>query len=351
MSSRKWSCIINAIYPWIHNLHGADPPGLPVSPHSASMHTHTTVENAFRCQRVAVNQSLLWPPHLFPSPQGGNVLCFILSSHHLFLLKEQALFCLGLLQVALGGRGGGILSRGLWGKPHSWFLSTPRTMVSQRYHKQRKVMQPCVMGAGPIFMPRFWISWRSKALWTTGIIHCTRYQMPNTDFLKSTWETNQNDLLKKKKGSYRYVFNNNRAGNFALLDIYPAYLPAGIPQVHLNACWATWVWDTLRFHKPSKVSWGQRLDKIPLRETPLSIKNGVILSVGNELLLQSKIIPEPGTAGVVLMNNGSNPSPSDCLSVEDLVCFAQHWENSPQMTWSKLFLTYLPPPHNAFDDK
>lgn len=91
------------------------------------------------------------------------------------------------------------------------------------------------------------------------------------------------------------------------------------------------------------------MDKIPLRETPLSIKNGVILSVGNELLFQSKIIPEPGTAGVVLMNNGSNPSPSDCLSVEDSVRFAQHWENSPQMTWSKLFLTYLPPPHNAFD--
>lgn len=42
-----------------------------------------------------------------------------------------------------------------------------------------------------------------------------------------------------KKGSYRYVFNNNRAGNFALLDIYPAYLPAGIPQVHWNTRWAT----------------------------------------------------------------------------------------------------------------
>lgn len=95
LSSCKWSCIINAIYPWIHNLHEADPPGLSISLPSASMHTHTTVENAFRCQRVAVNQSLLWPPPLFLSPQGGNVLCFILFSHHLFLLKEQAFFVWG----------------------------------------------------------------------------------------------------------------------------------------------------------------------------------------------------------------------------------------------------------------
>lgn len=237
MRSCKWSCIINAIYPRIHNPHGADPPGLPVSLCSASMHTHTTAENAFKCQRVAVNQSLLWPTPLFPSPQGGQRSVFYSFQPSFISSERTSLLCLGLLQVALDGRGGGILSQSLWGKPHSWFLSTPRTVVSQRYHKQRKVMQPCVMGAGPISMPRFWISWRSKALWTIGIIHCTRYQMPNTDFLKNTWETNQNDLL--KKGSYRYVFNNNRAGNFALLDIYPAYLPAGIPQVHLNTCWAT----------------------------------------------------------------------------------------------------------------
>lgn len=121
--------------------------------------------------------------HLFSPPlRGGNVLCFFSFQSSFISFERTSLLCLGLLQVALDGRGGGILSQGLWGKAHSWFLSTPRTMVSQRYHKQRKVMQPCVMGAGPIFMPRFWISWRSKALWTMGIIHCTRYQMPNTDF-------------------------------------------------------------------------------------------------------------------------------------------------------------------------
>lgn len=182
MSSCKWSCIINAIYPWIHNLHGAVPPGLPVFRHSASIHTHTTVDNAFRCQGVVVNQSLLWPPPLFPFPPGGQCSGLYSFQSSFISFERTSPLCLGLLQVTLDGRGGGILSHGLWGKPHSWFLSTPRTMVSQRYHKQRKVMQPCVMGAGPRFMPRFWISWRSKALWTIGIIHCTRYQMPNTDF-------------------------------------------------------------------------------------------------------------------------------------------------------------------------
>lgn len=137
--------------------------------------------------------------HLSSSPLREQ--CFMLYSFQpsFISFERTSLLCLELLHVALDRRGGGILSQGLWGKPHSWFLSTPHTMVSQRYHKQRKVMQPCVMRAGPIFMPRFWISWHSKALWTMGIIHCTSYQMTNPDFLKSTWETNHNDLLKKKK--------------------------------------------------------------------------------------------------------------------------------------------------------
>lgn len=110
-TSCKWSCIINVIYPWIYNLYGADPPGLPVSLHRASMCIHTTVENAFRCQRVVVNQSLLWPPPLFPSPQGGNVLCFILSSHHLFLLKEQDSFVWGSYELHRTGGVGGFSHR------------------------------------------------------------------------------------------------------------------------------------------------------------------------------------------------------------------------------------------------
>lgn len=71
--------------------------------------------------------------------------------------------------------------------------------------------------------------------------------------------------------------------------------------------------------------------------------------LAGNFFFQSKIIAELGTAGVALLNSGSNPCPPDRLSVEDLVHFAQHWEYSPQMAWSKLLLTYLPPLYNAFD--
>lgn len=163
----------------------------------------------FRCQGVVINQSLFWPPHLFSVPQGEMFWALFFPVIIYFFWKNKpSLF--GAPMSCTGWEGWGDSLTGSLRQTHSWFLSTPRTMVSQRYHKQRKVMQPCVMGAGPRFMPRFWISWRSKDLWTMGIIHCTRYQMPNTDYKKSTWETNQNDLFKKrregkkkKKGSYR----------------------------------------------------------------------------------------------------------------------------------------------------
>lgn len=71
--------------------------------------------------------------------------------------------------------------------------------------------------------------------------------------------------------------------------------------------------------------------------------------LAGNFFFQSKIIAELGTAGVALLNSGSNPCPPDRLSVEDLVHFAQHWEYSPQMAWSKWLLTYLPPLYNAFD--
>lgn len=120
--------------------------------------------------------------HLSSPPLRGAMFCglFFPVIIYFFWKNKPPLF--GAPTSCTGREGWGILSQGLWGKLHSWFLSTPRTVVSQRYHKQRKVMQPCVMGAGPTSMPRFWISWLSKALWTTEIIHCTRYQMPNTDF-------------------------------------------------------------------------------------------------------------------------------------------------------------------------
>jgi len=81
------------------------------------MHAHITVENAFRCQGVAVNQSLLWPPPLFPSPQGSNALCFILSSHHLFLLKEQTFFVWGFYKLHQTGGLGGFSHRVFEAKP------------------------------------------------------------------------------------------------------------------------------------------------------------------------------------------------------------------------------------------
>lgn len=164
----------------------------------ASMCGHNAVDNAFGCQGVVINQSLFWPPPLFSVPQGEMFWALFFPVIIYFFWKNK-LSLFGAPMSCTGWEGRGDSLTGSLRQSRSWFLSTPRTMVSQRYHKQRKVMQPCVMGAGPRSMPRFWISWRSKDLWTMGIIHCTRYQMPNTDFKKSTWETNQNDLLKKKK--------------------------------------------------------------------------------------------------------------------------------------------------------
>lgn len=57
-----------------------------------------------------------------------------------------------------------------------------------------------------------------------------------------------------------------------------------------------------------------------------------------------------GTAGGVPLSSGSNPRPSDCLSVKDSVHFGQQWKYLKQMGWPELFSTYLPPLYNALHE-
>lgn len=65
-------------------------------------------------------------------------------------------------------------------------------------------------------------------------------------------------------------------------------------------------------------------------KTRLSIKNGAIPSIGNELLFQSKVTTVLGKAEGVPLKNGSNLWPSDCPSIKDSVHFGHHWEYSAQ---------------------
>lgn len=81
----------------------------------------------------------------------------------------------------------------------------------------------------------------------------------------------------------------------------------------------------------------------------LSVKNGTILSIGNELLFQSKVTAVLGKAGGVHLKNGSNLWPSDWPPIKDSVHFGQHWEYSAQQTWPNLFVTYLLPLYNILN--
>lgn len=137
--------------------------------------------------------------------------------------------------------------------------------MPQRSHKQRRVRQCCV-GSWPHTHAKTLDFLALSSSLGHGDYTLHKVSDAELTFVKSARETNQNDLF--KKGAYRSVFNNNRAGNFAFSDIYPASLPAGIPQAHLDTRWATEGRDPLGFHKLSKVSPGQRLDEIPRSETP-----------------------------------------------------------------------------------
>lgn len=64
--------------------------------HPQFIHARTShCGDAFGTPRSVINPSLLWPPPRFPSPQRGNSQCFIPSSPHLFLWKEQTVFVWG----------------------------------------------------------------------------------------------------------------------------------------------------------------------------------------------------------------------------------------------------------------
>lgn len=158
---------------------------------------HTTAQNAFRCQRVVANQSLLWPPPLYPSPQGGaNVLPFILPSLHLFLLKEQAFFVWGSYKLYQMGGVGGFSPRVSEAKPTADFRvhhvlwchkDTTNREKSCSHVLWELAPHPCQDSGFPGSLKLF----GPRGLYIAQGIRCQ-----TLTFERSTWETNQNDLLK-----------------------------------------------------------------------------------------------------------------------------------------------------------
>lgn len=123
-----------------------------------------------RCRDVFRTQRSLSSP-LFSCPQGERESAFY-SFHPSFIdLKRTNLLCPGLLQVAAGGRNGEFPAK----------VSDLLIPELPTYPMSQRAPKPRVRGAGPTATQKSWVS---QALWTTGIINCTRHQEPKRLFVK-----------------------------------------------------------------------------------------------------------------------------------------------------------------------